>query len=202
MRVHRLVLAGGGHAHMMCLANLKGFVDKGIHVTVIGPAEHHYYSGMGPGMLGGFYRPEEIRFATRRVVEKSGGVFVAGRVDRIDPEGRSVHLQSGDEIPYDVLSCNLGSHVPADMVRGDPKDVFLAKPIDRLWAAKNRILELAAQKKISIGIVGGGPSAVELAGNAWSLIHRRSGAPPAVKVLSNTSLMRHHPAGVRRKAVQ
>ena len=48
-----LVLVGGGHAHMMTLANINAFVAKGHRVTVIGPSEHHYYSGMGPGMLGG-----------------------------------------------------------------------------------------------------------------------------------------------------
>ena len=66
----RLVIAGGGHAHMLTLAHLEEFVEKGFEVTVIGPDTHHYYSGMGPGMLGGTYRPEEIRFATRDLVEK------------------------------------------------------------------------------------------------------------------------------------
>ena len=47
-----LVLVGGGHAHMVTLANLHQFIDKGHQVTVIGPSENHYYSGMGPGMLG------------------------------------------------------------------------------------------------------------------------------------------------------
>ena len=70
-----LVLAGGGHAHMVTLANLHQFVEKGYNVTVIGPSAHHYYSGMGPGMLGKTYKPEEIRFATQHVVEKKGGTL-------------------------------------------------------------------------------------------------------------------------------
>ena len=57
----KLVLVGGGHAHMVTLANLHAFVDKGHDVTVIQPSEHHYYSGMGPGMLGKVYAPEDIR---------------------------------------------------------------------------------------------------------------------------------------------
>ena len=68
----QLVLIGGGHAHMVTLANLRKIVDKGHDVTVIGPSDHHYYSGMGPGMLSGTYRPTDIRFATRHVVEKNG----------------------------------------------------------------------------------------------------------------------------------
>lgn len=85
MKKH-LVLVGGGHAHMVTLERLGQFVDKGIRVTVIGPSEFHYYSGMGPGMLGGTYSPDRIRFATRKVVENKGGEFVADRVTRIFPE--------------------------------------------------------------------------------------------------------------------
>ena len=60
---------------MMTLENIHRFVEKGVKVTVIGPSFHHYYSGMGPGMLGGTYRPEEIRFATKKVVQNQGGDF-------------------------------------------------------------------------------------------------------------------------------
>ena len=54
----KLVVAGGGHAHMMLLARIDDFVNKGCEVPVVGPAEHHSYSGMGPGLLGGTYRPD------------------------------------------------------------------------------------------------------------------------------------------------
>ena len=81
-----LVLIGGGHAHMVTLANLHTFIDKGHRVTVVGPSDHHYYSGMGPGMLGKTYTPGDIRFATRRVVEKQGGIFIQDKAKRILPE--------------------------------------------------------------------------------------------------------------------
>ncbi|MGA7280132.1 MAG: pyridine nucleotide-disulfide oxidoreductase, partial [Desulfocapsaceae bacterium] len=71
----KLVIAGGGHAHMLLLARISEFIEKGCEVTVVGPSEHHYYSGMGPGLLGGTYSPEEIRFATRLVTEKFSGTF-------------------------------------------------------------------------------------------------------------------------------
>ena len=50
----------------------RPLLQKAMGVTVIGPSDHHYYSGMGPGMLSGTYQPDEIRFATRHVVEKMG----------------------------------------------------------------------------------------------------------------------------------
>ena len=197
----KVVLAGGGHAHMVPLAKLETFVEKGWDVTVIGPSEHHYYSGMGPGMLGQTYTPAEIRFATRRVVENKGGTFKLGKVTAIDAPARTVQLDSGEAVPYDVLSCNLGSHVPLDIVQGELNDVYLVKPIERLLEAQTRILQLAPQKKLVIGIVGGGPSAVEIAGNVWRLTQAPDMEPADIRILTSSGLMPHHPPGVRRRAL-
>jgi len=90
-----LVLIGAGHAHLTCLKSLGDFTAQGHRVTVIGPDTHHYYSGMGPGMLGQTYRPQEIRFNSQRLVEAGGGRFVKGRVSRVRPEERTLELASG-----------------------------------------------------------------------------------------------------------
>lgn len=203
----QLVLIGGGHAHMVTLANLHVFVDKGYGVTVIQPSEYHYYSGMGPGMLGGTYRPDDIRFATRRQVEAKGGRFVLGRAYRIDAEKQTVHVQKAvqgktegaDEvIPYDVLSCNAGSYVPQEMVRGDSEDIFTAKPIEALLTARQRILELAAVKKITIALVGSGPSAIELSGNIHQLCREQGVEMPRIQLFAGKTFMSGRPAQVRR----
>ena len=200
MKKH-LVLAGGGHAHMVTLANLHRFVEKGVDVTVIGPSEQHYYSGMGPGMLGKIYRPEEIRFETRKVVEKKGGTFVLGKVVRIDPNAQEVYLESGETVSYDVLSCNLGSQVPQKIVKDGLDDIYLVKPIERLLAAQQRILELGSTREISIGIIGGGPSSVEIAGNIWRLTRAAGMQPAKIHILTSGTVMPDHPDGVRAKAL-
>ena len=88
-----LVLVGGGHAHMVTLANLNDFIEKGHRVTVIGPSAYYYYSGLGPGMLGKMYPPEDIRFATQYGVEKHGGAFILGKVARVDPEEKTAGVR-------------------------------------------------------------------------------------------------------------
>ena len=198
----KLVLAGGGHAHMVTLANLHRIVGNGHTVTVIQPSAYHYYSGMGPGMLGGTYQADEIRFATRRQVEKLGGTFVLGKVDHIDAQAQNVRLEGGDVLPYDVLSCNLGSYVPSQMINSSLEDIYPVKPIERLLEAQERILELGAGKRISIGIVGGGPSAVEIAGNIWRLTRGKGMAPARIKIMTGGAIMPRHPHAVRRKAVR
>ena len=187
---------------MVTLANLHQFVDQGHDVIVIQPSEHHYYSGMGPGMLGGTYTPDEIRFATRRQVEKKGGAFVLGKVAKIDAVAQSVHLESGAAVPYDVLSCNLGSFVPLDMINGDLKDIYTVKPIERLQAARERVLELASRKKIAIGIVGGGPSAVEIAGNLRRLTSAPGLHAAHIRIITGSPVIAKHPSGVRKRVLR
>lgn len=198
----RLVLAGGGHAHMMLLAHMKELVDRGHHVTVIGPSEYHYYSGMGPGMLGGSYQPKEIRFATQHVTEKMGGNFIRAKVTKIDPTAQQVLCDSGETVPYDMLSCNLGSQVPSGIVNGSLQDVFLVKPIERLLQARERILELGKRQRVSVAIIGGGPSAVEIAGNVWRLGTEPGMEEVRLTIFAGNKLMPDHPEGVRRRCAR
>ena len=131
-----LLLIGGGHAHMVTLANLHTFVEKGHRVTVVGPSAFHYYSGMGPGMLGGTYSPEDIRFATQHVVEKKGGTFVLAKAISVDADQKTVGLDNGETVSFDVVSFNAGSYVPRlDLAEG-ARDVYAVKPIERLLQAK------------------------------------------------------------------
>ena len=194
-----LVLIGGGHAHMVTLAKLHTFVEKGHRVTVIGPSDHHYYSGMGPGMLGNTYTPADIRFATRQVVEKQGGIFIRDKAVRISAAEKKVVLASGEAVGYDVISFNAGSYVPRLDLPGDAADVYAVKPIERLMEAQGRILELTAQKQIAIGILGGGPSAAEVSGNIWQLVRDAGGTMPKITIFAGKRFMSGFPDNVRTR---
>ena len=195
----KLVLIGGGHAHMVTLANIAKIVEKGNSITVIGPSDHHYYSGMGPGMLSGTYRPEEIRFATRLVVEKQGGTFIKSKAVRIDPQGKTVALENGDTLPYDVLSCNAGSYVPQPAISGNLEDLYTVKPIERLMEAKHCLVEHFHRHKANVVIVGGGPSAVEVAGNVWQLATTTGKYFPQITICPGKAFMSRFPESVRNK---
>ena len=197
----QLVLIGGGHAHMVTLANLETFVAKGFGVTVIQPSEYHYYSGMGPGMLGGTYEPEDIRFATRKLVEAKGGRFVLGKAFKIDPEQQHVYLEDSKEaLPYDVLSCNAGSSVPRDVLQGKTENFFTAKPIEELLLAQKTILERATGGKITIAVIGSGPSSVEIAGNVHQLCREKAVPMPTIRIFAGRHFFAGRPGRVRRLA--
>lgn len=197
----RLVLIGGGHAHMVTLANLRKFVEKGHKVTVVGPSPYHYYSGMGPGMLSKLYTPEQIRFATRHVVEKQRGEFILDKAARVDADKKTLHLESGKSVTYDVVSFNSGSYVPLTIVTDATNDVFAVKPIEKLVDVQKRILQLASRKKITVGIIGGGPAAAEVAGNLWRLAKDHGKYMPRIQIFSGEKFMLRFPDRVRKKAI-
>lgn len=195
------MLVGGGHAHMMTLENIGGFVEKGVNVTVIGPSDYHYYSGMGPGMLGGTYTPEDIRFATKAVVQKQGGIFVKDKVIRIDPEKKEVYTRAGQTVSYDLLSFNAGSYVPMKEAFENHHHIYPVKPIERLMEAADSLKTLFAQKRITVSIVGGGPSSAEVAGNVWQLAKKTNRHMPDIHIFAGKKFMSRFPGNVRLRII-
>ncbi|MDJ0783246.1 MAG: FAD-dependent oxidoreductase [Desulfosarcinaceae bacterium] len=196
-----LVLIGGGHAHMVTLAHMNEIVAQGHRVTVVGPSAHHYYSGMGPGMLGGTYTPDEIRFATQHVVEKQGGQFICDSVTVIDAANRRLELAEGDALTYDVLSVNAGSYVPRNLVAEDTERIVSVKPIEKLMDARQALRLALKTRSEKIVIVGGGPSAAEIGGNIWQLAQEEGLHTPHITILAGNRFMADFPEAIRRRAM-
>jgi NADH dehydrogenase FAD-containing subunit len=182
---------------MMTLASLHQFGASSIDVTVVQPSPYHYYSGMGPGMLGATYEPEQIRFDTRRQVERGGGTFIENTAVHIDPIRSSVTLADGSTLSYDALSCNTGSQVAAD-IRGNRDEIIPAKPIAGLIAARKRLIELIGRGAVHVGIVGGGPSAVELACNVRQLADRHDSSQVRITLFAGHRIFPGRPPRLQR----
>ena len=196
-----LVLVGGGHAHLTVLKHLDDFIERGHRVTLISPSPYHYYSGMGPGLLSGMYRPHEVRFNIRKMALDRGASFLKGTVVGVDPEQGVVLIESGDEISYDVVSFNTGSSVPLTGVAESETDVFPVKPIDNLLKARNAVLERLKAGAPQLMVIGGGPAGLELTGNLWRLVNDQ-GATAKITLLAGRKLLARCPEKVRRFAVQ
>lgn len=174
MKQH-LVLVGGGHAHMTIMQRLSDYVSRGHRVTLISPGAYHYYSGMGPGMLGGTYHPRQIRFHVRRMVEDRGGEFIEAEVVRIEADRRVLSLDTGQQVSYSVASFNTGSGVPLERIGATRTDVLPVKPIHNLLAVRQELLERLPRQALKVLVVGGGAAGVEVAGNLWRLADQAGG---------------------------
>lgn len=196
-----LVLVGGGHAHMTVMLNLSDFIKRGHRVTLVSPSPYHYYSGMGPGLLGGTYRPQQVRFHIRKLVEKRGASFVEDRVIAIDAEKRRLRMASGDVVDYDIASFNTGSGVPLQVAGAEGEGVVPVKPIVNLLQARRQLLQNMGGKSQNLLVVGGGPAGVELAGNLWRLVGL-AGGQAQITLLTGGRLLRHFPDRVRQLALK
>ncbi|MGQ9920461.1 MAG: NAD(P)/FAD-dependent oxidoreductase [Desulfobacca sp.] len=195
-----LVLVGGGHAHLTCLKNIKDFVARGHVVTVIGPSPHHYYSGMGPGMLAGTYRPQEIRFNIQKMTEAGEGRFLQGVVVRIEAAAKRLVLASHEEVGYDVVSFNTGSGIPRHGLQIAPDArVFSVKPIEQLLAAQALIKERLQKQQLHLVVAGGGPAGLEITANLWRLVARLGGAAH-LTLVAGRRLLGNFPGKVRALA--
>ncbi len=187
---------------MLTLANLAKLRATGLDVTVVQPSEYHYYSGMGPGVLSGIYTPEQVRFDTNKTVEDQGCTFILDKAEVIQPDRKAVRLRSGRSVQYDILSCNVGSFVPEDIVSPGTKDVFPVKPIENLMHARRRIEERATEKTVSVAVVGGGAAAFEIAANVRRLLHDHRRHPVELSVFTGRELLPGYPHAVQKKCRQ
>jgi NADH dehydrogenase FAD-containing subunit len=194
-----LVFVGGGHAHLTAMMGLRDTVRAGHRVTLIGPSRYHYYSGMGPGLLSGIYRPAEARFHVKKMAEDRGATFIEERVVLVDPVRRILVLCSGAEVRYDAVSFNTGSEVPLDLLHPSGENIYPVKPIENLLAARRKILAAGLEKRLCVVVVGGGTAAVEIAANLGHLA-RETGRIGGITLVSRSNVLGDFPGKARARA--
>jgi NADH dehydrogenase FAD-containing subunit len=125
----------------------------------------------------------------------------SARPPALIPSEQLVYLEGSEEaLPYDVLSCNAGSYVPRDILQGNTENFFTAKPIEELLLAQARILECAAAGKVTIAVIGSGPSSLEIAGNIHQLCREKAVPMPRIRIFAGRNFLSGRPERVRRLA--
>lgn len=135
-------------------------------------------------------------------MEQRGGIFIQDTAISIDTYNQLVYLKNTDAPqPYDVLSCNIGSTVKTDIIHPDNESIFTVKPIENLVAARNKILAKGKTDSLKIAILGGGPSAIEVAGNIHQLGNLNKIIKPEITIFSGRELLQNSPPKVRELAL-
>lgn len=196
-----LVLIGGGHAHMTSLANIDQVTARGHQVTLVSPSAYHYYSGMGPGMLGGFYDPAQARFHVGKMAKERGAEFIQDTAVRIDPKERAILLGSGKIITYDVASFNTGSTVQLEHLVTNGDNVFPVKPVLNLYKARTSLLKEIENRQLEIIVIGGGPAGVEVSANLWRLLRKKTNKAN-ITLVAGSELLRQAPERARQLALK
>src|SRR5688572_20503203 len=171
---HRVVIVGGGFGGLYAARSLGH--DPEMAVTLVDRRNFHLFQPMLYQVATGALSPGEIAQPLRSVLRKQRNTTVIlGEAIGLDPERRHVLMSDGGPIDYDTLIVATGAH---HTYFGHDEWAALApglKTLEDATELRRRILlafesaehegsEDARRAGLTFGIVGGGPTGVELAG--------------------------------------
>ena len=160
----RLVLLGGGHAHVEVLRSLALQPVGDCEVTLVTPYPWLTYSGMLPGLLAGHYELDDLAIDLRTLCDRARMSLLPNAASLVSPRAREVICANGSVLPYDVLSIDVGSVPVVGSARGVERHALPVRPLERLVKGFNDILVRARDGRMaSVTVVGSGAAAVELA---------------------------------------
>lgn len=186
----RLLLVGGGHAHVGVLAALARApleaADGGRwDVTLVSPYERQVYSGMLPGWIAGHYRLEQCVIPLRPLAQRAGLRYVQASVTGLDLAARSAQTDTGEALPFDLVSIDIGPAFDAAALPGAAEHAVPLRPIEQFivaWQGLHAQLT-QARSEAAAAIVGGGAGGVEIA-LAWAYRAQREGLPLRLHLVS------------------
>ncbi len=160
----RLILAGGGHAHLHVLKALATRPWPDVEVLIISPYPRQIYSGMVPGWMSGHYTLDQCAAPLAPLVSAAKVRFIQDSVTGIAAGQRLVHTAHSGSIAYDVLSLDTGSEVDCSCLAASGARLLPIRPLESFIAGwQEQLAIFKRQGKASLVVVGGGAAGVELA---------------------------------------
>jgi len=195
----RLLLAGGGHAHVIVLRELARRRPPDLAVTLVTPHDRQLYSGMLPGWIAGHYALDDLAIPLRPLVQAAGATLLLDRLTGLDPGNRRALTGRGDALAYDLLSIATGSEIAADSIEGAQRWALPLRPIED-FVTKWSVLapRLAEAERPRITVLGAGAGGVEVA-LAVAYAMRAAGNGSQVQLVSGGALLPGHSKRARAR---
>lgn len=177
----RLLLLGGGHAHLGVLADLAERPLPGWQVQLVTPYRRQIYSGMLPGWVAGHYRLGECAIALDTLAERAGATLHTTAGTGLDLERNLLHCLDGTQLPFDRISIDTGPVAALDDLPGAALHALPVRPIEGFVAAWPGVVQRIAtqRQRFELVVLGAGAAGVELAlaihhlasTQGWSHLH-------------------------------
>lgn len=171
----RIILAGGGHAHLAVLADWSRRPPEGTERILVTPNRHTAYSGMLPGWIAGHYRASELLIDLQPLAKCAGARLLLAEAVGLDAESQVLSLSNGDRLEYDLLSLATGGEINVSQLAALGDRLLAIRPVDTFMTAWSRFMETSAGlRSPHVAVVGGGAAGVELALAAKSVLSQFS----------------------------
>jgi selenide,water dikinase len=190
--VHRLLLAGAGHAHLEVLQAFARRRPPGLHAALISPHPELLYSGMVPGVVAGHYRAEAAAIPIARIAAAAGVELVPTSLVALDANARTVTCADGATRRYELLSLDTGAVADVDAIEGAREHGHFVRPLATFVGEAEKLIERARMQVLSIVVIGGGAAGFELALAA----RHRLGNQVHVVLVAGMSLLDGYPPAV------
>ena len=168
----RIVLLGGGHAHVHVLQDLAREPIPGAELLLVTPFARQMYSGMVPGLVAGHYVVDQCVIPLAPLAAAARVPLRETQAVALDAAARLLRLADGSEIGYDILSLDTGSVMDRDRIPGARGHGLFVRPIEHFVRLLDPLLALSRERVLDVVVVGGGAGGVEL---AMALQHRLAG---------------------------
>ena len=197
----RVILAGGGHAHLAVLADWARAALPGTVRTLITSARHTAYSGMLPGWMAGIYRADELLIDLAPLAQRAGAELVLANVAGLDAARQTLQLSTGEAVAFDLLSLATGGETDTAALAGLSERLLPVRPVNDFMARWTQfLLRQSAASTPTVAVVGGGAGGVELALAARAALHPICHAARVVLVAGPHGLLPDHAPRVRALA--
>lgn len=160
----RLVLVGGGHAHLHILKSLAAKRWPGVEVILIAPYSRQIYSGMVPGWIAGHYSIDQCAAELGPLADAAGARIIKDSTSGLDASRQEIHCLRSGSTHYDVLSLDIGALVDHSCLAASGASLLPIRPLESFVVGWTRQLEQFRQHgQACLVVVGGGAAGVELA---------------------------------------
>lgn len=197
----RLLLIGGGHAHVFLIKQFCLKSIEGLEVVLVTACQYQYYSGMAAGYVEGIYKSKDMSFDLKKMCQKSGVKFIQGRITEIDAQNRCVKVENRETVSFDVLSVDTGSEMAGKDIEGVVEYAWCVKPLENLSRLREKFIEQTVDGR-NVVIAGAGAAGIEIAFALKALSDKMEKNVKITLVHSGDTILKGYHENVREKTLQ